>query len=470
MRIALVFPNILKNYFIKMFSFHQSLGLAMIAAVLLKAGHEVKVFDATAEKLNIHELTKKIKEFNPDVIGITANVAIAYKSVLTAKWLKRKFPLARMILGGPWASIEYEKLLNERAADFVVIGEGEKTIVELIDAIENEKGFTDIPGIAFNEEGSIQLTNTRDFINDLDSLPFPAWELFPPPKKYFFNTKGKNFYPIMTSRGCPYGCINCTKVIHGYKIRKRSIDSVVEEIIYLHERFKASTFLIIDDNFNHDVKRAEEICEKIAKLPFKTRFHFSNGIRADKISPKLAWLFKEIGVYDVCLGIESGNQDIVYKIGKNLKLENVIRAVKLLKKVNIFTTGFIMIGLPFETLSTVMDTKRFILTSGLDDAHIFKVIPFPGTKMFEIFKEKGYLKSTNSNSLESYINAKPAYYIPSLPPEVIHQVYQDLYKSFYLRTPIIKKVLQNILFRSPRWYLNFTFIILLKALLKIDLS
>ena len=458
MKIALVFPNYFRqNFFIIPGSFHLPLGLGMIAAVLRDAGHELKVFDATAEKLNIKLLKNKIARFNPDILGISANIAFKQKAAFTARYLKRKFSSIPLIMGGPYPTTEFEEILKKRIADIVIIGEGEVTIKYLIETIQNHKNLFDVRGIAYinHETKNIIKTEPRSLIEDLDSLPFPAWDLFPPPSKYFFATRGSKFYPLMTSRGCPHSCINCTKLIHGYKIRKRSVSNIIDEIKYLHDEFKMNEIFIIDDNFNHDVERAEKICEEIAKLDFKIHIKFTNGLRADKITPTLAWKLKNAGTYEIALGIESGNQNILNKIGKHLKLKEIKKAIKILKKINIIVTGFLMVGVPFENIHSLIDTKDFVLHNDIDVASFFKVVPFKGTPLYDIILKKGKFIEYDKEETNFFSFQPPMFELADLPSELVELAFKDLYLSFFLRKNTILFLLKNINRNNWRWYFNF---------------
>lgn len=468
MKILLIFPNYLENFFLISASFYPPLGLAIIAAILKKMGHDVSVVDATAERMNIHRLEDKVREFKPDVIGITANIAFARKALLTGRWLKGRFPKALIIFGGPWPTIRYETILKENAGDFVVLGEGDDTIIDLIHALETNQPVDDVDGIAFMKDGCVNVTAKRDFICDLDKIPFPAWELFPNCTKYFWNPKGKVFYPLMTSRGCPYGCINCTKLIHGYKLRMRSIGNVIEEIKYLRNQFHVDEIIIIDDAFNVDIERAERICDEISSLPFKINLRFTNGLRADKITPRLARKLKNAGAYDIVLGIESGNQQVVNKIGKNLDLQAVRNAVRILKRFGIFVSGFFMVGLPPETVATMIDTKNLLKELDLDLALISRVIPFPGTKLYEIVKRDGKISSNFERDMFFYSHKNPAFELASMPSELIELAFQDLYKTFYFRFSRIVKFLRTMRLKNWKTYLNFAIVTLINIFKKDD--
>ncbi|MEX2718986.1 MAG: radical SAM protein, partial [Candidatus Sigynarchaeota archaeon] len=404
---------------------------------------------------------REATRFKPDVIGFTSNISYAHKATLTARWLKLHLPSTPVIFGGPWATSRYEYLLSFDAIDCVVLGEAEETVVDLIDNIERGRDLEAVKGIAFKKDGRIIKTRPRPFIENLDALPFPAWELLPGHKKYFWDPKGNRYYPLMTSRGCPYGCINCYKLVHGYKIRYRSVENVMAEIQYLHERFKADEIIIIDDGFNYDVTRAEKICDAISNLGFKIHLRFTNGLRADKITPKLAWKLKQAGAYDIVIGIESGNQALVNKIGKNLDLSKVEASVKILKRLGIFTSGFFMVGMPGESIRSLLDTKQFVKRLDLDIALISRAIPFPGTRLYEIVKKRGRFSEAFERAPIFYHERTPAFEMDGMPSRLVELGFRDLYRSFYLSLTRIKKILKRFRLKNWRVYTNFFIITLL---------
>ncbi|MHA1684249.1 MAG: B12-binding domain-containing radical SAM protein [Promethearchaeota archaeon] len=455
MKILLLFPNYLQNFFLISASFYPPLGLAMIAGALKKAGHEVVVIDATASRMNIPVLLKRIDDVNPDIIGITANIAFARKALLTGRLIKKHFGNIPIIFGGPWSTVRYDWLLKDNACDFVVIGEGETKIVELVRFLEGGGDASKVRGIAFKEGGTIVKTPDQEYCNNLDGLPFPAWELFPGHSHYFWNPKGKRYYPVMTSRGCPYGCINCTKLIHGYRMRYRSVGNVMDEIRYLHENFKADEIIFIDDGFNHDINRAEEICDEIMKLDFKVHLRFTNGLRADKITPRLAYKLKQAGAYDIVLGIESGNQEVVNRLGKNLDLKKVRSAVKILKRLGIITSGFFMVGIPHETVHTMIDTKNLIKELALDRALISRTIPFPGTRLYDIVIKSGSISPDFERQMIFYSHKAPAYDIPGMPSELIELAFQDYYRTSYFSLKKMLGYLKTIRLKNFKIHLNF---------------
>lgn len=461
MKVFLIFPNIfLGNYLRLNIPIHSPLSLGYLGAVLRDEGHDVKIIDASAENTSLKKLVDEIQDFSPDVIGISANISTSQKAVLTAGYIKKAFPDKKLIMGGPWSTIEHKMLLNEGIADLIVIGEGETTIVELLENIDHPERWPGIAGIAYLEKGKkIKKTDAREFIEDLDSLPFPAWDLLPPSKKYNFSHRKRPFYPIMTSRGCPFDCIHCTKLIHGYKMRYRSIENVIAEIRHLKDQYNVKEIFIIDDNFTVNAKRAERILDEIIKNDFNIVFKFTNGIRADTVTNRLAKKLKLAGFYGVTLGIESGNQAIVDKIGKKLDLKAVVRAVRILRKNNFIIGGFFMIGHPYDNKSTMLQTYYFARRLDLDYPFFFKAIPFPGTKMYDIIKEHGvFLDSSESSAHEGYIIKSANFEIWDLKAKDIEKAFQLAYRLFYIRPWKIIKLISQLRSFSEVWWLLSSFI------------
>jgi anaerobic magnesium-protoporphyrin IX monomethyl ester cyclase len=300
-----------------------------------------------------------------------------------------------------------------------------------------------VEGLTYkNDAGELVVTPDRPAIDDLDALPYPAWELFPPSKKYRFLHRGAPFYPVMTSRGCPFDCIHCTKAVHGYKFRPRSVENVISELRYLKNRFNAHEIFIIDDIFNNDLARAERILDEIIKNDFNFHIKFSNGIRADKLPKRFVKKLKRAGTYTVMLGIESGNQKIVNSIGKGLNLDKVKIATKLLKAEGIITGGFFMLGHPQDTTATMLETIAFAKSLDLDYPFFFKAVPFPGTKMYDIVVKKGKMINNNQQrAIEKYTVKQASFEMDGFTAGDVEQAFTLAYRSFYLRP---RKILQLI--------------------------
>lgn len=454
MKVTLIFPNINLGKILKISS-HPPLGLAYLAAVIEKTGYKVNVIDAAALNLTYSELMAELKKINPDVIGITTNILSANQSLILCRLIRQQIPFVKLVLGGPWASAAYKMLLRKKYCDFVVVGEGEVAIVELLKHLENNTIVLKIPGIAYLDENLIQLEPPCP-IEDLDALPFPAWHLLPSPKKYLFHARRKIFYPIMTSRGCPYHCNHCTKLVHGNRLRLRSIENIIAEIQYLKDKFSVGEITIIDDNFTLNAKRAEKICDAIIKGNFDLLIQFSNGVRADTLTPNLIQKLKRAGTYKMAIGVESGNQNIVNKIGKHLDLNAVRRAVKLIKKEKIILYAFFMIGHPFDTLPTMNETIQFALEIDPEYPHFFKAIAFPGTELFNLIRKEGKFLMSLKDIERGYNTSSANFEIYDLRAKDVEKAFKDAYRRFYLRPQKIASLLINVrTFTELKYILNF---------------
>lgn len=468
MKVSFIFPNgFLGRRFRWDVPMHPPLSLAYLASITKEAGHDVQVVDAMAENLGLKPLFSRLNRFHPDVIGITANVSVSRKAELTARYAKKLFPRAVVIMGGPWSTIEYEKVMDLGDADIVVLGEGEETLRELLGCIHAPKKWHLVKGIAFRDEsGKVVLTPRRQFIENLDSLPFPSWELFPDTRKYNFNTRGNPFYPVMTSRGCPYDCMHCTKVVHGYKYRMRSPENVLAELEYLKERFNVKVISFVDDTFTQDVSRAEKILDGMIQRRLGIKFMFSNGVRADTITRRLVKKLKAAGCYYAGIGIESGNQRVVNQIGKRLDLRKAIEAIKLFREYGIITGAYFIFGHPHDTKKTMMDTLVFARSLNADYSQFFKAVPFPGTKMHELIQEEGtFLQRRKEWNVDGYNMATASFKIWDCNPDDVEEVFKKSYRYFYLNPRKILTLISQIRsFPEIKWFIKSIVQIFLKNL------
>ena len=259
-------------------------------------------------------------------VGISTNIVKISNAIKISEFIRKHNSKIKIIMGGPYAAVEYRKLLPQYA-DIVVHGEGEFT---LLDIVNSQGKFKDIKGISYWDGGKVVTTASRPNIDDLDSIPFPSWHLFDL-KKYPTVAKKWPVVPIITSRGCPFKCINCTHVIHGYKYRPRSPENVVDEIEYMVKHFKIKEFQVWDDNFTLDIERTKRICELIIQRKIKVALAAPNGIRADIGDQSFFELMKKAGFYMVSLAVESGDQENVNKIRQKSRFGKIERSSLYIK-------------------------------------------------------------------------------------------------------------------------------------------
>jgi anaerobic magnesium-protoporphyrin IX monomethyl ester cyclase len=371
------------------------LGLSYIAAVLEKNNIEVEIMDAEVEKLSWKTLEKKCKESNPDLAGITSLTESRFESFNAAKILKNVLPNTMVVMGGPHASLAPEDtLLNVKSVDIVVRGEGEYTMVELCQAAENSRELKTIDGISYRENGKVVHNKNRQLMQDLDSIPFPAYHLLKM-EKYDFRLEvpGKGRLPamnIITSRGCPIGCTFCaTSEMLGKKWRARSPLNVISELVHLIDNYNIKAIFFYDDTFTMNKKRAREICELMIDKGLNLKYICMT--RIDALDKNLLKTMKESGCYRIHYGVESGSQRILDSVvEKKINLEQVKEVSTWMDDQGIIKNPFFMASFPDETLEDVRKTLDFMKEIGGEPSLSFLKV-YPGTKIEKIAKEKGII-------------------------------------------------------------------------------
>jgi len=353
------------------------LGLCYAAAGFEAAGADVKVFDYLVQEYTPEKLFSQILEFQPDMVGTNSVTLNFYSAAGILKDVKQRFPNITTVMGGPHVTFDYENTLKDYPEiDLIVVGEGEETIRELVQTNGDRHKWPAIKGIAFVENQKLVLTGKRDFITDLDTLPLPARHLIPLSR---YQALG---FPIsiITSRGCPNQCIFCqgSRMV-GHKVRYRSISNIFDEIEEILS-YGFTRLNIADDFFTSNSKRVFAFCDEIHKRNLK--FGWSAFARADSVNKELLKAMQDAGCDSVLFGIESGNQEMLDRIRKNIKLERIQKAVDDCHAVGMMAVGSFIAGLPGESIETMMDSHRFAEGLGIDYGYHF-LVPFPGTPVKE---------------------------------------------------------------------------------------
>ena len=364
------------------------MGLAIIAAVLEREGHQVNILDANALRLQPEEVVSQAPD--ADVVGLTAMTPTINAAIRIARHLKQANPDLTTILGGPHAMLlPEETLATAPEIDVIVRGEGEKTFIELLQALEGDQRLDSVSDISYRRNGEVISTPTTVTHVDLDSLPFLAYHLLPL-KKYKPEPPHGRAFPfaaIITSRGCPYQCAYCSKPVFGSNFRGQSPERVVDEIAYHQKEFGIKEFAFYDDVFTLNKERAYAIADEIIKRGLK--ICWSCETRVDLVDTELLHHIKQAGCYCIAYGIESGSPEILNTLNKGITLEQVEEAVRLSQEVGLQTIGYFMIGSPGETPETIRQTIEFAKKLKLDFVQFTVTIPFPGTKLYELYSEGG---------------------------------------------------------------------------------
>jgi anaerobic magnesium-protoporphyrin IX monomethyl ester cyclase len=403
------------------------LGLGYLAAVLEQNEYKVDVIDCQAAKLSYEEFKSEIGKRQPNIVGVTSTT-LTYKSGLRiAKIAKEVCPNCLTIMGGSHVTFWDENALKEcPELDVVVRKEGENTLLEIVQRLEAGKSFHDVVGITCRKDGKIVKNPDRPYIQDLDSLPFPAHNLWPLEtlRKY-----GNIVYPIMASRGCVFWCDFCTAVrMFGRKYRMRSPKNVVDEIEFLHETYGANQFTFYDDAFTVDQDRTAEICHEILKRKLKIKWDCET--RVDMVTKELLLKMREAGCIAIWFGVESGSQQVIDAMGKGFSLTQTMNAFQWAKDAGLMTVAGVILGFPGETKGSAMETIKLVEKINPDDVGYYIATPYPGTPMYELVKEKGLLKVTDFNK---YDTATPTFESPEFTMEELREIREQAFHRFYIR-------------------------------------
>jgi len=382
------------------------IGLGYLASILRENGHEAYIIDCAILKQSYSQIISQIKQINPDVIGITA-LSSYYSEMRNLSFAVRKLGLP-IILGGVHATALPELSLKEYRAEFVVVGEGELTILELINNWNDIESRKKVRGVAYVENGKVKINPRRELIQNLDEIPFPAWDLINP-LKYPREPHGhwiKRFpiAPILTTRGCPYSCSYCASTnFWGNKFRRRSPKNVVDEIEYLVDKFGIREIHIWDDNFTLIKKHVVGVCREILQRNLDLSLSCPNGVRIDRLNREVLKIMKRAGFYSLTFAIESGAQSVLDKANKNINLRIIPKITKLAKRMGFFIPSFFVFGLPGETYGTARKTIQFAKSLPLDSAVFFMAKPLPGSKLFEELLEKKDPEKINYDWFHFYV-------------------------------------------------------------------
>jgi len=358
------------------------LGVSYVAAAFEAAGCQVRIIDYIVSRYTPEKLEAELDAFEPDIVGatsVTMNFPVAADIMRTAKGYR---PSILTVMGGPHVSFDAAGTLQTYPEiDLLVLGEGERTIMELVSHIANRSRWPDIKGLAFRQGGKITVTEPRELIENLDSIPLPARHLLPLSR---YRALG---FPvsIITSRGCPNACIFCQgRRMVGKRVRYRKVAYVMDEIEQILS-YGISRINVADDLFTSNKARVREVCEQIRARGLD--FKWSAFARVNTVDRETLEIMRDAGCDSISFGIESGNPEMLRRVRKGITLEQARKAVDLCKEVGIFVHASFMVGLPGESPESLRDTQEFSKSLGIAYGYHF-LSPFPGTDVRE--KIEGY--------------------------------------------------------------------------------
>ncbi len=409
------------------------LGLGYMAAVLEQNDYRCSIIDANLLGLKNEKVINDV----PDKVGIVGMYcnSFTYNSVkdLSEK-VRQKVPDAFIVIGGPLPSAAPEIVLKEIDCDCVVRGEGEYSLLKIVNNInKNYHAFKgDISGLGYIDEDGKVILNPVERIKDLDSLPFPAIHLLPPLKFYKSRSRKKPVCAIMTSRGCAFDCSFCSKDIFQRKVTFRSAESVLSEIDYLVKKFGVRQIDIMDDNFAQKKGRLNDILDGLIQRKYDLAINMQSGIRTESLDEAMLKKMKKAGIYKLAFGVESADPDVLKLHNKQLNLGKLEEMTILAKKMGFMVYGFFIIGLPGETEAAFKRTIEFVKRLDFDVANFCMAVPFNGTELYKMVEEKGrFLIDTTRNIDSGFYDGKVFFEYGENDAATISKRYQRAYKEFY---------------------------------------
>lgn len=430
------------------------LGMAYLGAVLEKDNFDVKLIDSPVLNLTCSSLMDILKKENPDITGITSTTLSFKSAVNVAESIKKLWKDKIVIIGGPETTAEPREVMKNECFDIGVYGEGEMTLLELCNEL-CEKGrewkaddLKKIKGVLLRVGGKIVFTGLRQYIQNLDELPFPAMHLLPPPEKYSptpATYKKLPLVPIITSRGCPNQCTFCDRSVFGNVFRVHSAKRVVDEIEHLVNKYGVKEIRFWDDTLTINKKRVMEICRLLKER--KLDIAWTCFTRVNVVDEELLNAMKDAGCWQVSYGLESGSQKILDSMKKGITVEQSRNAVMLTKKAGLNMRAFFVMGTPDETQETLEETINFAKSLPIDVVNFYAMTPYPGSEIYRYAVRNDMLIHKDYNFYHEMIDFKTSKlpFVPkALTEEQLKKAIVRAHKQFYLRPSYIFSQLLSI--------------------------
>ena len=414
------------------------LGLAWIAAVLERDGHKVKIIDTPTLEMGWKDWLIEVKSWHPDIVGFSILTPTAPKGYWAAKILKEEmgddFPI---FAGGVHVTPMYKEALSNNI-DIVILGEGEITTAEFINVVEkhglDKEKLRNIKGLAFRDDSRIITTDPRPFIQNPDSLPWPARHLLPM-DKYTLLGKPIRVAHVMASRGCPYGCIYCTtSYFWGRRIRFRSVESVADEIEYLVDKYKVKHIAFSDDELTINRRFVYDLIKELKERGIEILF--SCGSRVDHVNREFLKFLYDNGCEALYFGVESASQETIDRIGKRIRLEQAVKVFRWAREIGGFTIGSFILGFPWETIDDMKKTVDFAIKLKPSYAQFTVLTPYPGTPLFNYALKYNLIEDWN---WEHYTTIRPIMKGFYFTRKQLGRMLRYAYRKFYMRFGFIKE-------------------------------
>ncbi len=427
------------------------LGLMSIAATVKEQGsHEVFLHDMRPPALPFERALEVFNRARPDVVGLSAQSSDAPIMHQVAKEIRRLRPEVPVICGGVHVTAYWKDVMEQDPAiDYILPGEGERAFQDLLETLESRKDPGNVEGVVYRANGGIEQSPDRQPVKDIDSLPHPDWSLVDPAvyanlPRIGLVYKARRYMIIETARGCPFHCAWCHKTM-GSHHRMHGPDYVVEQVEMLMRDHAIEEIQIVDDLFNLDPQRVEDICTRIIDRGIRVAICIPNGIRADRLQDSTLELMKRAGVYRVMFAVETASSRLQKLMRKNMDFKELNRAIRKADALGMLIHGNFIIGLPTETVEEARETVRFAIRSRIDTVGVYRAIPFKGSDLYQIAKEEGVPVPEGESTLSFW---DPQVNLSRTDTRELNRLKRQAYLRVYLRPARILRLIRKM---PNRW-------------------
>lgn len=428
------------------------IGLGYLATALRDSGHQIELIHWEAEKYNKEKFRNSLKAFQPDILGAKVFSLNTGQAKQVLELGKQEIPSITTIIGGPHPTLapKEELMADFSVADFAFRGEAEIGLTQLLVLLAEKSvppSNCTIPGLTWRTNGSVR-SNPPIFVQDLDNLATPAWDLMPP--QNFSGEEAFSYFsnlfpaaPILATRGCPFRCSFCASpTITGRQLRKRSLNHIISEIKFLKEQYGVRCIYFLDDNLALDKIFFATLCQRLIDEQLDIRWNCPYGIRLGSLDDEILPLMEQAGCFSMNVGIESGSDRILKHMRKNLSTREIrekCNRIKKLTRINI--EGNFIIGYPEETEADILASIRLARELPISTATFTAFNPIPGTAIYdELLKQNWIGEGINWEGIYVDRVILPTKYVSI---ERLRELHALAYRSFYLRPKVILNLVQN---------------------------
>ena len=407
---------------------------------------DIRIVNQRLENFSVEELARQAKAHQADIVGLSCFTTFSFLLPSLSESMRAALPEALVILGGPHASATKAEAMKYAGIDMVIPGEGEITFEMILERWGDNRVYDDIPGLIWRDGEEVRVNpGISPQVPDLDTLPFPAYDLIDMPAYWRSQSiapiKNRRYVSLVSSRGCPYGCVWCHKIF-GKHIRMHSAERIADEMGYYQKTYGIKDFEFLDDNVNFRPKRVLDLVDLLKQRNIQTELAFPTAVRGDLVTEEVVDAMAAAGTYLCGYSLETGSPRLQQYTCKRLNIPRFLKAVEMTAKKHIYITGFCMMGFPTETEEELQLTIDVACSSRFHTASFFTVTPFPGTPLFEMVKAMApeKLEKLRFDDMDfSAMNVN----LTDLPDEVLFSYQRKAMRRFFMNPRRIASLLRS---------------------------